>query len=318
MNNLKDLIFRYCILFGKRFSYKEKIAFLRIISKQLLQLGYYVDAKIAKLKLARKRYENYYNAYIGDLNQADIIVCTYYDTGINYFNLSKTNAFQQIFSKTRYLIGVLPIITLFLLAILLSYFLFIPNIQQIGLLSVSGLLFVSMILVSSYLIIKYRHGIPNSKNFVCNTSSILVMLNTIDKINQRDKKMKEKVAFVLYDGGCTNQFGLKMLENYSDSIRKKQIIFLDSLGNGETLHFFKPNDVDYPQNDMTFYPGNMPTTFKRYLMIAAGKLTDDQQIEIKNSHSGKDNHLSEALIEQHADSLYDLLVNLIKHPLKKK
>lgn len=135
------------------------------------------------------------------------------------------------------------------------------------------------------------------------------MLKLIERL---DKKTKKKIAFVLYDGGCTNQFGLKMLENYSDTIRKKPVIFLDSLGNGDTLQFFKPHHFDYQQEDITFHDGKMNTTFKKYLMITAGELDDNQQVVIKNGYSSKDNTVSDTVIEKHADSLYNLLIKMIK------
>lgn len=132
MEILKDLVLRYCVIFGKRFSAKQKIAFLRVISKELIQLGYMVEAKLAKLKLATRRYENYYNAYIGDLNKAELIICTYYDTGVNNFNFQKKYAFSPQFSKLSYFISIAPIIILFIASLILNYFVFIPDIRTQG------------------------------------------------------------------------------------------------------------------------------------------------------------------------------------------
>lgn len=314
MDSLKDLIFRYCVLFGKRFSYKEKIGFLRVISKELIQLGYYVDAKIAKLQLAKKNYENYYNAYIGDLDNADVIVCTYYDTGVNYFNLAKIFAFEQRFSKPRYFLGLIPVFILLAIAIALNLFVFLPDIQLVGMYSLSGALAIISTLLLFYLILKCKKGVANKKNFVCNTSSILVMLNTINKM---DKYQKKRVAFVLYDGGCSNQYGIKMLENYSDKINKKKVIFLDSLGNSESLLFFKPKSFDFDAEQIEFHEGKVETTFKNYLMITSGKLNENNQVQINHAHSRNDKGLSDTIIEQHSKSLHSLLALLIT-PKKSK
>ncbi|QIQ22200.1 hypothetical protein [Zophobihabitans entericus] len=308
MDSLKDLILRYCVLFGRRFSYKEKIAFLRVISKELLQLGYHLDAKIAKLQLAKKKYENYYNAYIGDINKADVIVCTYYDTGANYFNLSKIYAFEQEFKTGRYFLSLLPIFILVALSVVLNYFVFIPGIQELGFFSVQGVSSVLSTVVLFYFILKYKNGIPNKKNFVSNTSSILVMLDTINKL---DKKTKKKVAFVLYDGGTSSRYGIKMLENYSDKVRKKKVIFLDSLGNGEQLQFFKPKHFNCELENVTFHEGKMETTFKNYMMVTAGSLDADNKVQIKNAHSGKDSILSVETVEQHSEALYHVITSMV-------
>lgn len=308
MDSLKDLIFRYCVLFGRRFSYKEKIAFLRIISKELIPLGYYVDAKLAKLKLAKKKYENYYNAYIGNLDKADVIVCTYYDTGVNYFNVPKIHAFEQNFDRSRYFLGLLPVFTLFIASVLLNFFVLVPNIKEVGFLSISGVLSILSTLLLFYFILKYKNGIPNKNNFVCNSSSILVILNLIRRL---DKKSKKKIAFVLYDGGCTNQYGLKMFENYSDKIKKKKIIFLDSIGNGDSLVYFKPKKANVDLENISTHEGELDTAFHHYVFITAGYLSDNNKVIINNAHSRRDNTLSVTLIEQHTDTLQRVLMSVI-------
>jgi len=308
MENFRDLVFRYCVMFGRRFSYKEKVTFLRIISKELIQFGYYVDAKIAKLKLAKKRYANYYNAYIGDLNKAELIICTNYDTGINNFNLLKTHAFKPQFSKLSYLIGLIPIIILFFLSVLLNYFIFIPNIQLQGFLSFSGVASILTTVVLFLFILKCKNGIANKKNFVCNSSSIITIINLIKKL---DNKSKKKIAFVLYDGGNTNQYGLKMLESYSNTLSKKQIIFLDSIGNSEELLFFKPEHAEFAIENIHFHQGKMNINLKNYIMITSGKLNAENNVVIKNAHSRKDNDISPSIIEQHTETLHGICKQLL-------
>ncbi|WP_392561214.1 hypothetical protein RHO12_08510 [Orbus sturtevantii] len=308
MENFRDLVFRYCIMFGRRFSYKDKIAFLRIIAKELMGLGYSVDAKIAKLKLAKKRYENYYNAYIGDLNKAELIICTHYDTGINNFNLLKTYAFKPQFSKLSYFIGLSPIIILFMLSVIVNYFIFIPNIALQGFLSFSGVASILTTVVLFFFILKFRNGIANKKNFVCNSSSIITIINLIKKL---DKRSKKKIAFVLYDGGNSNQYGLKMLENYSNNVSKKKIIFLDSIGNSEELLFFKPASANFEVENVNFHQGNMPINLKNYMMATAGVLNENNEVAINNAHSRKDDHLSSFIIEQHTETLHRICQQLL-------
>ncbi|MWN32381.1 MULTISPECIES: hypothetical protein [unclassified Gilliamella] len=310
MEILKDLVLRYCVIFGKRFSSKEKIAFLRVISKELGQLGYMVDAKLAKLKLATRRYENYYNAYIGDLNKAELIICTYYDTGINHFNLQKKYAFTRQFNKLSYFISIAPIIFLFIASILLNYFVFLPNIRTQGFFSISGICSVISTVLLFFLVFKFKSGIPNQKNFVCNSSSIITIINLINKLDKKDKK---KIAFVLYDGGNSSQYGLKMLENYSDKMKDKKFIFIDSIGNGDNLIFLKPQESNLKIEGETFYTGKIETQLPNYMMITSGDVNKDGKIIINNAHSSKDSYLSDEIIEKHTQSLRDVCRSLMMH-----
>ncbi|MWN05350.1 hypothetical protein [Gilliamella sp. Pas-s95] len=307
MEILKDLVLRYCVIFGKRFSSKEKIAFLRVISKELSQLGYIVDAKLAKLKLATRRYENYYNAYIGDLNKAELIICTYYDTAINCFNLQKNYAFTPQFNKLNYFISIAPIVFLFIISLILNYFVFLPNISTQGFFSFSGISSIISTVLLFFVVFKFKSGIPNQKNFVCNSSSIITIINLI---NQLDKKDKKKIAFVLYDGGNSGQYGLKMLESYSSQMKDKKFIFIDSIGNGNDLIYLKPEGSSLQIEGKTIYTGKMETQLPNYIMITSGNIDKEGKIVINNAHSSKDNYLSNEIIEKHTQSLHDVCRSL--------
>lgn len=308
MDSLTDLILRYCLIFGKRFFAKEKIAFLRVISKELLQIGYQLDAKLAKLQLSKRRFQNFYNGYIGDLNNADIIICTYYDTSVKNFNLTSKYAFYNDFNKKNYLISLLPIMATFLISLALNYFIFIPNIQESGFITFSGLFSLLTTLAFFYFVIRYHSGIPNQKNFVCNSSSIVLILNLIKKL---DKKQRQKIAFVLLDGGCSSSFGLRMLESYSKNITQKTVIFLDSIGNGDDIQIFKPADYSPNVDSESFMEGYIETDFKRYMLITSGELDKLNRVHIKYANSGKDNSLSAERIEKHTEKVFNLCCKLV-------
>lgn len=310
MDSLTDLILRYCLIFGRRFFAKEKIAFLRVISKELLQLGYQLDAKLAKLQLSKRRYQNFYNGYIGDLNNADIIICTHYDTSVKQFNLTSKYAFYNDFNKKSYLISLLPIISVFLISLVLNYFIFIPDIQESGFVTLSGLFSLLTTLVFFYFVIRYHSGIPNQKNFVCNSSSIVLMLNLIKKL---DKKQRKKIAFVLLDGGCSSAFGMRMLESYSKDITKKTVIFLDSIGNGDDIQLFKPANYQLCLANRQFIEGYIDTKFKRYLLITSGERDKLNRVRVKFANSSKDNTLSAERIEKHTESIFNLCSELISN-----
>ncbi|RKS85975.1 hypothetical protein DES39_1393 [Orbus hercynius] len=310
MDSLTDLILRYCIIFGRRFFAKEKISFLRVFSKEVMQLGYQLDAKLARLQLTKRRHQNFYNGYIGDLHKADIIICTHYDTGVKNFNLTNKYAFNSYFDKKNYLISLLPIIIAFLISIALNLFLFIPGIREVGLISFSGLLSLLTTIVLFYFIVRYHSGVPNQKNFVCNSSSLILLLNVMSKL---DKKRKRKIAFVLLDGGCTNSFGLRMLESYSKDILKKTIIFVDSIGNDEQIQIFKPDSYtpNLQDQDIEFTEGYIDTQFKRYLLLTSGHLDRLKRVKVNYANSSKDNALSAERIEKHTETILNLCSRLV-------
>ena len=308
MDKFKDLVLRYCVIFGKRFTSKEKITFLRVISKELTQLGYIVDAKLAKLKLATRRYENYYNAYIGNLDQAELIICTYYDTGIKNFNFNKKYAFTPHFSKLGYFISISPIIFLFITSLVLNYWVFIPKIQLQGFFSIPGISSIVSTILLFFIILKYKSGIPNQKNFVCNSSSIITIINLINKL---DKKEKKKIAFVLYDDGNNGQYGLKMLENYAKQLKNKKFIFIDSIGNGDELIYLKPEESNIHLENIVFKQGTMDIQFPNYIMMTSGTMDNSGKIMINNAFSSKDNNLSEETINKHTQSLLNVCKSLI-------
>lgn len=314
MNFLNDLIFRYCLIFGRRFFIKEKITFLRVISKELMQLGYHLDAKIAKLQLTKRKYTNFYNGYIGDLNKSDIIICTYYDTGIKNYNLTTKYAFNNIIRVKDYFISLLPLFFIFLLLLAVDYLYIIPTIQLNSFVSFSGLFFLLTTLFFIYFIIRYQKGIPNKKNFICNSSSIILILNLINKLN---KKQKERIGFALLDGGCSNAYGLKMLESYLKEHDNKIIIFLDSVGNGDELLIFKPANYMPTITSINFIEGNIETQFPHYLLITSGKLDKNNQVKILYANSNKDNSLSIERIERYTENILDLSLHLITKVLKK-
>lgn len=314
MDSLTDLILRYCLIFGRRFFAKEKIAFLRVISKELLQLGYQLDAKLAKLQLSKRRYQNFYNGYIGDLNKADIIICTHYDTSVKNFNLLPKYAFYNDFNKKSYFISLLPIIIIFFVSIVLNYFIFIPHIQEDGFITLSGLFSLLTTLVFFYFVIRYHNGIPNQKNFIFNSSSIVLILNLIKKL---DRKQQKKIAFVLIDGGCSSAFGMRMLESYSKDIKKKTVIFLDSIGNGDEIQLFKPAGYKPDLDSVNFSEGSIDTQFKRYILITSGERDKLNRVRVKFANSNKDNTLSAERIEKHTNTILTLCFQLISNNKEK-
>lgn len=308
MDFLTDLILRYGLIFGKRFWAKQKLAFLRMFSKEVSQFGYYLDAKLARLSLTKRQHRNFYNAYIGDLDSAKIIVCTYYDTGINSFNLTAKYAFNSSFNAQHYWIRLLPVIGLFLTAVLLNVLFFIPAMQQAGMLSFLGAMSVITTCILFYFIVRYHGGIPNRNNFVCNSSSLILLLNLMKKC---DKKQRKNIAFVLLDGGCSNPFGLRMFENYSKSVLKKKVIFIDSIGNGDDIQLFKPHHYSLELDNVSFCEGQIETQFTHYCLITSGQRDKLNQVRIHHANSAKDNTLPSERIERHTDTILNLCLQII-------
>lgn len=304
MDNLRDLIFRYCVLLGRRFWIKEKIAFLRVLTKELALIGYKVDVTLAKLKFSKKYSRDYYNAYIGNVNESEIVLCTYYNTGTKTFNLLKKKAFTK---NTSFLFNLIPSLSLLIIGVLLNILFFIPEINKNGILNFYGIFDIVLTLALFFFILRYKNGIPNRKNFCCNSSSIILFIHLINKL---EKKYKNKMSFVLIDNDLSSDFGLRMFEDYLKNNNSKKIIFIDSITNGEQIQIFKP----IRSQCLTVAPEplfDFQTTFQNTLFISSGDLINNEII-IKNANTKNDNYISPERLEQMTCDILDICLNELK------
>ena len=221
---LNDRLARYSFMYRSRNTNKEKTRFLRALVTDISQ----VRKDISVMEYSNEKKYNTRNVYIGDIEKADKIVCTYYDTPPTYFGdyilfdrkkQEKQTTKAVLFTSLAWiLVGIIG--TLLYMKLVSSPFV---------LLSVHTLCLV--LIYGGYFLVlsKLSKGMWNRKNLIRNTSSILCLLQMLT-----EDKNEKKVAYAFIDEGCYGDQGLDFLMK---SIKKNaNIYYLDSIGADATLN----------------------------------------------------------------------------------
>lgn len=282
MESLKDLVFRYGVLFRKRFSEKQKLKFLQVSQAEFERMGYKVDVTQAKLKAGNLGSKNYYNLYAGNFKNADIVVSTYYDTGVKSFNIYEQEAFSSSKPKSFYLVNLLIQIIIIILFSSIFVLKLVPKIQSKSFLSLWGLISALFLILGLFLVRKTRNGIENYNNMVRNNSSVVTLFALAEKLKNKN------IAFSLLDD-CTNNsyIGIKLLEDYLPNKNIKKI-YIDSIGNPGDLLVFTNDKFDGKHRKSEI---NSDLSKKFDYLITSGQI-NDKKVIIKDANTGKDNELS--------------------------
>lgn len=225
---LKDMIVRYGAMFGKRFNSAQKIRFITTIARDFDAAGY-------KTAIDKKsvRSNQVFNLYVGDLNRADTIICTYYDTPRKSFGFGQ---FTPLRKQDRTLQSIAVTLLPFLGLVILGgfYQLYVTGpLWSNGVFNVWDILSGIGLALLIGLLIKYSKGVGNHYNVVRNASSVIACLDLAERLSA---KQKTRVAFALTDLGTVNRFGETMLKDrLGDTLAAKQIILLDCVGGDGTI-----------------------------------------------------------------------------------
>ena len=225
---LKDWYFRYHIIYGKRYTRKQKDRFLDSLAADVRQIRN--DFQVDTFKLNAKDRNEYRNLYVGNPQKADTIICTYYDTPIARF--SPYHFFDLNDRKKKITNFILLTSILFIIVgLLFTIFVAIPVFQSYGAMNIRFLgCILFYILYFSYLN-KITRGWPNRNNLIQNTSSVLLLLLSLTTFKSK------RIAFAFVDAGCTNNAGLERVMEQN----KAKIIMLDSIGANTPLHLVDEN-----------------------------------------------------------------------------
>lgn len=220
---VKDWYIRYHSILGKRYTKKQKDWFLESLSADIQAMR--SDLQLDAFRLHEKDKQEYRNLYVGDLEKADKIICTYYDTPAAHFGS------YQFFNAERRKKGTLNFILLSSVLFILMGLLFtlavgIPVLEANDALSLSGILLILFYGVYFYYLNRITRGWPSRHTLMRNTSSLLLLLDCINTLKGK------RVAYAFLDGGTTNQAGLKQLLKTS----KAPVYMLDSIGSSQPCH----------------------------------------------------------------------------------
>lgn len=227
---INDLIMTFGIVNNLRITKNQKIRYLTIIQQYFENIGF-DKMDILKYKVIKKKS---YFSIIGDIEKADYVISTYYDTPT--FNLLRQTyePFDDDKRKRQnsmnYVVSMILITSIMLV---LTLFLILP-IYQDGIFGFKDVL-ASLVSVSILLlIIKFSRagGFPAFGNIIRNTSSVVAMLKFASSLSLKER---EKVAFAFVDYGCEDYLGYYALSKKLVKKKNQKIIFLDCIGAGN-LH----------------------------------------------------------------------------------
>lgn len=219
-----DRLVRYSFLYRSRNSYREKSKFLKALVTDISQ----VRNDISVIEYSNQKKYNIRNVYVGDIEKADTIICTYYDTPPAYLgDYVLFDRKKQEKQTTKAIISASLIWVILGILITLIYMKFFS--KQINLFSIQTVCIALIYLLYFITLSKLSKGAWNKSNLIRNTSSILCLLQLLTE----NKKMK-KIAYVFIDKGCYGEEGLDILIN---SIKKNaKVYYLDSIGANSVLN----------------------------------------------------------------------------------
>lgn len=219
----KDWLFRYQYVYRLRRTEKSKKRFLAALVTDIAKMR--EDVQVIEYD-QQKKYASR-NVYVGNIKQADRVICTFYDTppeSIGSYQLfdrkdqaRKTTTFISASTLIAILLGVIGT---------LIYMRLSPDSFQLNSLST----IMIMLIYAGYFILlgKITKGLSNRKTLVRNTSSILAMLKMIAENKQKN------IAYAFLDEGSYGNKGLEELQRQVNGHCK--IYYLDSVGAMAPLH----------------------------------------------------------------------------------
>ncbi|MDT2614204.1 hypothetical protein P7D31_04285 [Enterococcus dongliensis] len=219
----KDWLFRYQYVYRLRRTEKSKKRFLAALVTDIAKMR--EDVHVIEYD-RQKKYASR-NVYVGDIKQADQVICTFYDTPPESVGSYQLFNRKDQAKKTTVFILATTLLMIFLGVIgTLIYMRISPDSFQFNSIRTLGI----MAIYAGYfaLLGKITKGLSNRKTLVRNTSSLLAMLKMI-----AENKTKT-VAYAFLDEGSYGSKGLDELQKQVK--RNSKIYYLDSVGASAPLH----------------------------------------------------------------------------------
>lgn len=304
---LKDRMIAFAGIFGKRYSKKQKIRFLRYIQSSAQEKGVkmYLDEGEASGKSGC-------NVYLGPTQRAKTILAVPYDTpsrlwwpGFHYYPMDpERNARQE---------SLVMALNFALAAVLLAAYWFAVFRRcfsaggPIGGLALFGLLLVALLAVNLVL------GSANAKNYSRNSASLALALEIFDGLQDGS------VAVALLDNACAGLDGYARLAEYlGGRARQTNVVILDCVMSGSELHGHctkeriealaaRNGDIQWHE---TASEGNaVLSLFPRGMVITGGSWIGDATV-VKGTRSGRDDELNMERMERVLVTLRQMIIAL--------
>lgn len=240
----KDWLFRYQYVYRLRRTEKSKKRFLGALVTDIAKMR--EDVQVIEYNQQKKYAAR--NVYVGDIKQADRVICTFYDTppeSVGSYQLFDRK--DQARKTTKFILA--STILAILLGIIGTLIYMRFSADSFNFNSPSTL--VIMAIYAGYFVLfgKITKGLSNRKTLVRNTSSLLAMLKMIAENKQKN------IAYAFLDEGSYGNKGLDELQSQVNGNCK--IYYLDSVGAAAPLHLVgeSPNlrmtneNIDYQSTE---------------------------------------------------------------------
>lgn len=234
----KDWLFRYQHIYRLRRTKKQKQRFLSALVTDIAEMR--TDIQVIEYQQNKKYVSS--NLYVGNVETADRILCTYYDTPPQGFG--SYDLFDREKQK-KSITGFILVSSLLMLLVggLLTMLYMNQSGNTFDLFSIQTLFVILGYGLYFYLLGKVAKGLSVRKTLIRNTSSILALLALIDE--SRDKK----TAFAFVDEGCFGEVGLDVLKSSCKASAK--IYSLDCVGAEPELYLADRTKTPIKLEDIT-------------------------------------------------------------------
>lgn len=218
--NMKEELLRYAIMIPIRYNRNQKTAFIDMMIEDAKKLN--LAYRSEKMKT---RFFECTNLIIGDLQHADTVFMTAYDTPQrNFFAASR---YYPLHSKKNQQIQTLEFLIhliLLILACVITVMLLFSWNQLVTSMKIG---YVLMLGVFALMLIYMSINKASKVNMNRNSASVAIMYKLM-------KEKPRKTAFVFLDHAVSSYEGYKELLQDHD-LSKKKVIILDSLAKGEKI-----------------------------------------------------------------------------------
>lgn len=304
---LKDRMVALAGIFGKRYSKKQKIRFLRYVQRSAQEKGVkmYLDEGEASGKSGC-------NVYLGPTQRAKTILAVSYDTpsrlwwpGFHYYPMDPgRNARQE---------SLVMALNFALAAVLLAAYWFAVFRRCFsaggltGGLALFGLLLVALLAVNLVL------GNANAKNYSRNSASLALALEIFDGLQDGS------VAVALLDNACAGLGGYARLADYlGGRARQANVVIFDCVMSGSELHghctrerieALAARNGDIQWHEAASEGNAVLSLFPRGMVITGGSRIGDATV-VKGTRSGRDDELNMERMERVLVTLRQMIIAL--------
>ena len=304
---LKDRMIAFAGIFGKRYSKKQKIRFLRYIQSSAQEKGVkmYLDEGEVSGKSGC-------NVYLGPTQRAKTILAVPYDTpsrlwwpGFHYYPMDPgRNARQE---------SLVMALNFALAAVLLAAYWFAVFRRCFsaggltGGLALFGLLLVALLAVNLVL------GSANAKNYSRNSASLALALEIFDGLQDGS------VAVALLDNACAGLGGYARLAEYlGGRARQTNVVILDCVMSGSELHghctkerieALAARNGDIQWHEAASEENAVLSLFPRGMVITGGSWIGDATV-VKGTRSGRDDEINMERMERVLVTLRQMIIAL--------